>query len=84
MSSQALWNPAWEPDMSDFRDLTRDKAERPNMSEIPLRNPVSKPDKSSWDLTVEELGLGQTRPVQEPNMSSKGYLNPTSYPHKSS
>jgi hypothetical protein len=32
MSGQALWNPAWEPDISDFGDLTRDKTERLYMS----------------------------------------------------
>jgi hypothetical protein len=56
MSGQALWNPAWELDMSGSRDLTRDKAERPDMSGKPLWNPISKTDKSSWDLATEELG----------------------------
>jgi hypothetical protein len=32
MSDNCLWNPAWGPDMFDLRDLTQDKAERPNIS----------------------------------------------------
>jgi hypothetical protein len=32
MSCNRLWNMAWEPDKSDFGDLTRDKGERPDMS----------------------------------------------------
>jgi hypothetical protein len=55
--------------MPDSEDLTWDKAERPDMSGKPLWNPVSKPDKSGWDLAVEELGLERTSPVQEPDMS---------------
>jgi hypothetical protein len=83
MSGQALWNPAWEPDMSGSRDLTRDKAERPDMSGKPLWNTVSKTDKSSWDLATEELGLGWTCLVQKRDMSGKGYWNPASDPDKS-
>jgi hypothetical protein len=50
MSSQALWNPAWEPDMSGSGDLTRDKAERPDMSGKLLWNLDKVPDKTDWDL----------------------------------
>jgi hypothetical protein len=32
MSGQALWNSTREPDMFDFGNLTRDKAERSDMS----------------------------------------------------
>jgi hypothetical protein len=32
MSGNRHWNPAWGLDMSGPRDLTRDKAERPDMS----------------------------------------------------
>jgi hypothetical protein len=46
MSGNPLWNPVWEPDMSDSEALTQDKVERPNMSEKSLWNPVSKTDKS--------------------------------------
>jgi hypothetical protein len=59
MSGQGLWNPAREPDMSGSGNLTWDKAERLDISEKPLWNPVSKPNKSSWDIATEELGLGQ-------------------------
>jgi hypothetical protein len=69
MSDIPLCNLDWEPEMPDFEDLTRDKAERPDMSEKPLWNPVSKLNKSGWDLAVEELGLERTSPVQEPDMS---------------
>jgi hypothetical protein len=34
-----------------------------------LWNPISKSDKSDWDLAAEELGLGRTCPVQEADMS---------------
>jgi hypothetical protein len=36
-------------------------------------NPVSKPDKSGWDLAAENLKQGQTCLVQKPDMSDKGY-----------
>jgi hypothetical protein len=62
MFGQALWNLV----SSDSGDLTRVKVERPNMSRKTLWNP----DKVGWDLTVEELRLGRTCPVQESDMSS--------------
>jgi hypothetical protein len=31
MFGQALWNPTWESNMSDSEDLTRVKAESPDM-----------------------------------------------------
>jgi hypothetical protein len=31
MSSNHLWNPAWGSDISGHLDLTRDKAEKPDM-----------------------------------------------------
>jgi hypothetical protein len=34
MSSNSLWNPALGPDMSGPRDLTQDKAEGSDMSEL--------------------------------------------------
>jgi hypothetical protein len=45
------------PDMSGSGALTRDKGERPDMFEKTLRNPVSKPSKSGWDLVTEDFGL---------------------------
>jgi hypothetical protein len=63
MSDNHLWNPALEPDKSGSGDLTRDKAERPEMSRKPLWNQVSKPDKSGWDIAPKEMGLGWTCPV---------------------
>jgi hypothetical protein len=51
--------------MSGPWDLTRVKAERPDMSRITLWNP----NKVDWDLATEELRLGRTCPVQESNMS---------------
>jgi hypothetical protein len=32
MSDKSLWTPPWELDMSSSRALTRDKAEKPDMS----------------------------------------------------
>jgi hypothetical protein len=32
MFGNHLWNLAWGPNMSSLRDLTRDKAKRPDMS----------------------------------------------------
>jgi hypothetical protein len=43
--------------MFDFGDLTCDKAERPDMFEKFLWNPISKPDKFDWDLATEDFGL---------------------------
>jgi hypothetical protein len=34
MSGTHLWNPAWGPDMSSPWDLTRDKAERSDISRL--------------------------------------------------
>jgi hypothetical protein len=77
MSDQALWNLAWEPDMSSFGDLTQDKTERSDMFRLgsdmsgkTLWNPDKEPDKADWDLAAEELGLGRTCPVPEPDMPS--------------
>jgi hypothetical protein len=64
MSGYRLWNPALEPDKSGSEDLTRDKAERPDISEKPLWNPNKVLDKTVWDLAIEELGLGQTCPAR--------------------
>jgi hypothetical protein len=55
----------------------------PNMSGKPLWNPDKVLDKADWDLAAEELGLGQTCPIQELDMSSKGYWNLTWDPNKS-
>jgi hypothetical protein len=38
--------------------------------------PVFEPDKSSWDLVIEELELGQTYPAKEPDMSGNSFWNP--------
>jgi hypothetical protein len=43
--------------MSGSGALTRDKGERLDMSGKPLWNPVSKLNKSDWDLAVEYFGL---------------------------
>jgi hypothetical protein len=64
MSDTRLWNPVWGPDMSSPKDLTRDKAERPDISGLPLWNP----DKADWNLATNELRLGRTSPVQQPDM----------------
>jgi hypothetical protein len=69
--------------MSGSRNITRDKAEGPDMFEKPIWNLVSKPDKSGWDIAAEELGLGWICPIQEPDMSSCSYWNPASDPDKS-
>jgi hypothetical protein len=34
MTDNSLWNPSWEPDMSDSGALTQDKVERPDISEL--------------------------------------------------
>jgi hypothetical protein len=36
MSGNRLWNPAWEPGMSDSGALTQDMAKRPDMSRLGL------------------------------------------------
>jgi hypothetical protein len=77
-----LWNPAWGPDMSGPRDLTRDKAVRSDMSGLTLWNPDKEPDKAGWDLAVEELGLGRTYLGWEPDMSGKWLWNPAKEPDK--
>jgi hypothetical protein len=64
MSGNRIWNPAWGLDMSGPRDLTRDKAERPDMSRITLWNLDKEPDTNGWDLASEELGLGRTCPAR--------------------
>jgi hypothetical protein len=43
------------------------------MSDSTFWNLEDELDKFGWDLAAEELGLGQTCPVQEPDMSDKGY-----------
>jgi hypothetical protein len=45
----------------------------PDMSDSTFWNLEDELDKFGWDLAAEELGLGQTCPVQEPDMSDKGY-----------
>jgi hypothetical protein len=64
MSDNRLWNPVLEPDKSGSEDLTRDKAERSDMSGKPLWNPDKVLDKAVWDLAIEELGLGRTCPAR--------------------
>jgi hypothetical protein len=68
MSDNRLWNPAWGPDMSSPRDLTRDRAERSDMSglgadmfRITLWNPDKELDKAGWNLAAEELGKPRIR-----------------------
>jgi hypothetical protein len=34
MSDLVLWKPVWEPNKFSSEDLTRDKAETPDMSEL--------------------------------------------------
>jgi hypothetical protein len=58
MSGTRLRNPAWGSDMFSPRDLTRDKAERSDMSRITLWNPDKELNKAGWDLAAEVLGLG--------------------------
>jgi hypothetical protein len=43
MSDNRLWNPIWESDMSGSRDLTRDKAKSPDMSNKMLLEPGLEP-----------------------------------------
>jgi hypothetical protein len=53
------------------------------MSGTCLWNPVTRPDKSSKDLTAVEIGADRTCPVQEPDMFDKGYWNPAPDPDES-
>jgi hypothetical protein len=64
-----------ELDKSGSGDLTQDEAERPDMFQKPLWNPVSKPNMFGWDSAAEELGLCRTCTVWEPDMSGWGYWN---------
>jgi hypothetical protein len=62
MSDNTLWNLESGLDTRQVRclGLTRVKAGRPDMSCFTFWNPKQEPDKSSWDIATEELGMGQT------------------------